>query len=98
MTSEDSSIRAIRQAVASGKYQRASLLWTDYVDRMKEELRGGSFSAERLAEVRGLVEWSRRVVLCARAHARDRLRRLQVAVEYEAPSSPRAPGIRQRSF
>ena len=38
-----------------------------------------------LAEVRELMEWSRLVVLCARAHLQDRLNSLHVARKYEPP-------------
>lgn len=63
----------IRQAVASGEYRKAQLLWNGYAALLREELPKGSVTEARVAEVRELVEWSRRMVLCTRAHAQSRL-------------------------
>ncbi len=63
----------IRQAVASGEFQKAQFLWNGYAALLREELPKGYVTEARLAEVRDLVEWSRRVVVCARAHAQSRL-------------------------
>ena len=52
----------------------------------------------RLAEMRGLMEWSRRVMLCARAHAQDQLNSLHVAAEYGVAPGPQAPRIIQARF
>jgi hypothetical protein len=88
----------IRQAVASGEFQKAQLLWNGYAALLREELPKGSVSAARLAEVRELVEWSRRVVLCARAHAQSRLdlmrASMRVAQVYRHPRSRQAAIIR----
>lgn len=53
-----------------------------YTAQLQEELRQGSFSAAKLAQVRDLMEWSRAVGQCARLHALDRLNSLLVAAEY----------------
>ena len=81
----------IREAVASGEFKRAQELWTAYTAQLEEELRQGSFSEAKLAQVRDLMEWSRGVALCARLHARDQLNSLLVAAEYanHRPSSAR---------
>ena len=87
----------IRQAVASGEFQKAQLLWNGYAARLCEELRNGPVSEARLVEVRELVEWSRRVVLCARAHAQSRLDSMLVAQTYVHPGSRQA-GIIQTNL
>jgi len=78
----------IREAVASGEFKRAQDLWEAYVVQLVEQLRQGSFSAAKLAQIRDLMEWSRSAALCARLHAQDRLNSLLVAAEYgNTPSS-----------
>jgi hypothetical protein len=63
----------IRQAIASGEYHKAQLLWNGYAALLRQELPKGSVTAARMAEMRELVEWSRRVVLCFRAHTQSRI-------------------------
>lgn len=88
----------IREAVASGEFQRAQRLWAEYMAQLHEEVRQGSFSTIQLEQVRNLMEWSRGVVLCARLHASERLNSLLVAVEYGNPPSSPAPRIVQISL
>ena len=87
----------IRQAVASGEFQKAQLLWDGYAALLCEELRHGSVPEARLAEARELVEWTRRVVMCARAHAQSRLDSMLVAQTYVHPGSRQA-GIIQTNL
>lgn len=91
-------LEPIRQAVISGEFDRAQLLWNQCAAGMAEDLRTGSLSAARLAEVRELVEWSRVVVLCARAHLLDQLNSLHVTSEYELPVPPPAHCLVEASF
>jgi len=98
ITMIDALTSRIRGAVASGEYQRALLLWNEYSARLQEELRVGSLTSGRLAEMRELMEWSRRVMLCARAHAQDQLNSLHVAAEYGVAPAPQAPRIIQARF
>jgi hypothetical protein len=89
MPMDNHSESRIREAVASGEFQRAQQLWNAYVFQLQEQLRCGSFSALQLGQVRDLVEWSRSVALCARQHAQDRINSLLVAAEYgNPPASP----------
>ena len=89
---------AILQAVASGQFQLAERLWNGYMVRLKEELRRGSLTEAHLEEARELVEWSRLVALCARAHAQERLGGLHIAGAYtNAPPAP-SPCIIQTSL
>ena len=88
----------IRQAIACREFQKAQLLWDGYAALLRQEMPKGSITEARLAEVRELVEWSRRVVLCARAHAQSRLDSMRdsmrVAQTYGRPRSQPAALIR----
>jgi len=87
----------IREAVASGEFNRAQQLWTAYMIQLEDELRQGSFSAAKLARVRDLMESSRGVALCARQHAQDRLNSLLIAAEYGNPPSSTISGADSQS-
>ena len=98
-------LESIRQAVNSGEFGRAQLLWRECSAALAEELTSGHLTKARLAEVRELLaevrelmEWSRTVVLCARAHLQDRLNSLHVAREYEIPVPPRTHRIVEARF
>jgi hypothetical protein len=82
----------IREAVASGEFKRAQDLWDAYIMQLEVELRHGSLSATKLAQVRDLMDWSRGVALCARLHAQDRLNSLLIAAEYGNPPSSTISG------
>ena len=95
-------LESIRRAVSSGEYDRAQLLWNQCAAGLAEELSGRCLSAARLAEVRELVDWSRTVVLCERAHLQNKLNRMQselrVTGEYGMPAFPRSPRILAANF
>jgi hypothetical protein len=98
-------LEAIRQAVNAGEFGRAQLLWRECSAALAAELTNGHLTKARqaevgelLSEVRELMEWSRMVVLCARAHLQDRLNSLHVAREYEIPVSPRLHRLVSASF
>ncbi|MBZ5727988.1 MAG: hypothetical protein LAP87_23720 [Acidobacteriia bacterium] len=91
-------IQPVRQAVASGEFARAQRLWNEYAARFEAELARGAIGEARLAEMRELVEWSRTVVLCARAHLGDQLDSAHVAEEYGMPRVPAGPRIVQARF
>jgi hypothetical protein len=98
-------LESIRQAVNSGEFGRAQLLWRECSAALAEELTNGHLTKARLAEVRELLaevrelmEWSRMVVLCARAHLQGRLNSLHVAREYEIPVPPRTHRIVEARF
>ena len=83
-----------REAVASGEFRRAQQLWNAYMVQLEEEVRQGTFSTTKLAQVRDLMEWSRGVARCARLHAQDRLNRLLIAGKYGSPRVTVQPTIR----
>jgi hypothetical protein len=66
----DSEIQAgIRRAVSSGEFGKASMIWEAYALQMADAFRGGTCSAEELAQMREIIEWTRSVITCVRAHA-----------------------------
>jgi hypothetical protein len=77
-------VEQFRDAVSSGEFQRASQLWNAYAaERLTEARRG---CGDRLPEMRELMEWTRTVVICARAQAlrslRTRLTEVHAASAY----------------
>jgi hypothetical protein len=88
----------IRQAIATRQFQKAQLLWDGYAALLRQELPKGSVTAARMAEMRELVEWSRRAVLCFRSHAQKRLdamrNSMRVAQAYGGPRSQRTARVR----
>jgi hypothetical protein len=81
---------AIRRAVASGDFPRATGLWNEYASALHGEISRGVCTQTRMEEARELLEWSRRTVALARTHAQSRLDALRVAEHYrqKAPRSP----------
>ena len=82
----------IRQAMASGEYRKALLLWNEYAAGLRDELSRGVPSKGRVQEAGALVEWCRVEALCARARALDKLNRLRVAGRYEDRVAAHSPG------
>jgi hypothetical protein len=79
----------LRKAIASGDYRLALRLWDDYAAGIRQEIGRGACTAARMAEAREFLDWARRVVLCARAQAQNRLNAIHVARQYgQAPSRP----------
>jgi hypothetical protein len=77
-------VAQIREAVSSGEYERASQLWSLYAEERFAEVHRGC--GDKLPEMRELMEWTRVVVLCARAQAlrtiRTRLTEVHAADAY----------------
>ena len=92
------SLESVRQAVGSGEYCRAQLLWQECVAALAEDARLGRLTEARLAEVRELVEWSRAVVLCARVRLLERINTLHVAGEYEFAAPPSSGRLVEARF
>jgi hypothetical protein len=83
-------IEAIRRAVASEDFLRATGLWNEYASLLHGEICRGVCTQAHMEEARELLEWSRRTVALARTHAQSRLDALRVAEQYlqRAPGSP----------
>jgi hypothetical protein len=91
-------LETVRQAVSSGEFGRAQLLWKECAAGLSEEFSKGCLSEGRLSEVRELVEWSRTVVLCERTRLLNKLNQLHVAGEYEVPNATRGPRLVSATF
>jgi predicted protein tyrosine phosphatase len=91
-------LESIRQAVNSGEFGRAQLLWAECSAALAVDLSAGCLTAARLSEVRELVEWSRMVALCERAHLQRRLNTLHAAREYEMPVPARPHRLVSATF
>ncbi|MEO8370610.1 MAG: hypothetical protein ABI806_15610 [Candidatus Solibacter sp.] len=89
------SLQPIREAIGSGEFKRAQLLWDSSAARLAEEFESDGFTQARLDEIRELVEWSRTTFLCDRAHLQDQLRRLQAELRvtsgYQSPDTRFGP-------
>ncbi len=82
MPTVDPRTEPIRLAVSSGEFRKALALWEDHARQLREEIRSGTFTKQKLAEARELVEWCRITALCAKAHAQARLHQIAVARKY----------------
>src|ERR1035437_2227074 len=91
---KDISVAAIRRAIEGGDYPAALELWNQYAAGLREALAAGRLPEPSFAEATDLVAWSRPVLLCARAHAHDRLRVLLVASAYAERPTPGSMLIR----
>ena len=85
-------IDAIRQAVASGDFLRAMSLWNQYTSLLHREICRCACTPAHMEEARELLEWSRRTVALARAHAQSRLDALRVADRY-LQTAPRSAAL-----
>ena len=77
----------IRQAIAAGEFQRAMLLWNEYVAAILEEIRQGTCTQARMIEASELLEWACNVVQCDRAHAQSQLNTIWAASQYDPSGS-----------
>ena len=80
----------IRRAVSAGEFAKASALWETYGLQVTDAIRGGAFSAAELVQLRELIDWTRCVVICARAQGQRRMNtrtmKLHAAAAYGRPS------------
>jgi hypothetical protein len=79
----------LRSAASAGEFGKASALWEAYAEQVAGEIRAGTCGETRLAQMRELIEWTRGVVTCARAHAQLRINtrrtKLHAAAIYGRP-------------
>jgi len=83
----------VREAIERGDFASARELWGEYCSRLV----AGGLTAEAMAEAAELVEWSRPILICARAHAAGRLPVLRAAGAYGA-SPPTTRGLVSASY
>ena len=86
----------IREAIASGAFHRAALLWNEYAAGIRDEIDRGTCTAARMAEAGELLEWSREVVLCERARAQAQINTIWVAGQYGPGEPPSVSCFRAR--
>jgi hypothetical protein len=84
---DDASVR-IRQAIARDDYWAALKLWECFTDDLREDVEAGRFTAEKMAEVQSLFEWSRVVLQGSRSHLQSAFNRVCGAAAY-LPQQPR---------
>ena len=75
---------AIRKAFASGEFEKAQRLWSQYAEGLRAAIEEGSATPAAMAEAARLLEWARLVVKCFRAHGQARLNGVRVATAYAA--------------
>ena len=76
----------IREAIQREEYQKALVQWNDYARHLRQAAEVGSLPPDQIAEARALFEWSRGMLIGARAHLRARYHELEVAAAYRAPT------------
>jgi len=86
----DNAIHArFRRAVSAGEFSRASALWEAYAEQVAAEIRGGICPAAQFSQMRELMDWTRGIVTCARAHGQLRINtrrtELHAAAVYKRP-------------
>ena len=74
--------KPIREAIASGEFDRAMDLWNEFTTLLREEIGRGTCTQASMSETADLLAWSRGVVLCERAHAQSQLTTMWVASQY----------------
>jgi hypothetical protein len=87
----------MRQAIASGEFPRALLLWNEYVSSFAEAARRREVGSAQWSEFNEFVAWARNMALCSRAYAQDRLNSLHVTSRYgEYAPAPRPSIVHAR--
>ena len=72
----------IREAIASGEFQRALSLWNELTAELRDEIGRGACTQGSITETMELTAWSRDVLLCERAHLQSQLSTMWVASQY----------------
>jgi hypothetical protein len=78
----------MRRTVASGDWHAALRLWDVYASGILEEIGRGACTPARMSEARKFLDWAKRIALCARAQAQQRLNTIHAARQY-GPQPPR---------
>ena len=76
------------------EYAEAEDAWRRLVERLEPRLRKGNFPPQEWAPVAALYDWSRSVLLCARARMADQLNASHVASRYGSPAEASTRHIR----
>jgi hypothetical protein len=84
----------MRTAVASGDWHAVLRLWDIYAAGIHQELAQGTCTRARLSEAGEFLDWAKRVALCARAQAQNRLNTIHAARQYDPQPSRPLPSLR----
>ena len=84
----------MRRGVAAGDWQTVTRLWDIYAAAILEELGRGTCTPARMSEAREFLEWAKRIALCGRAHAQNRLNTIYAARQYDSQPSQPLPSLR----
>jgi hypothetical protein len=84
----------MRKAVASGDWHAVSRLWDAYTAGILEEISFRTCTQARMSEAGEFLNWARRVALCARAQAQNRLNTIHAARQYDPRPSQPFPSVR----
>jgi hypothetical protein len=84
----------MRDAVASGDWRAVLRLWEGYAAGILEEIGHGTCTRARMSEAGEFLDWARRVALCARAQAQNRLNTIHAARQYDPRPSRPFPSVR----
>lgn len=75
-------MEAIRRGITRGDWAGSTGRWEGLARELEKRLRAGRLSPAEWSEVVQLYSWSRKVLLCARAQALDRLNEIHAAGAY----------------
>lgn len=82
----------IREAIRKEEYQKALAQWHGYASHLREAVEAHMLPPDQMEEARALFEWSRGILLGARAQLRERYHQLEVAAAYNRGPVAR-PGL-----
>jgi hypothetical protein len=89
MTMDTGRTDELRKAVATGEWPAVLRLWEVYAAGILAEIGRGTCTPGRMSEARQFLEWARRIALCARAQAQQRLDAIHAARQYDPqPAGP----------
>jgi hypothetical protein len=85
----------MRQAVAAGDWAAVLRLWESYAAGILDEISRGACTRARMAEAGEFLDWAKRVALCSRAQAQNRLNAIHAARQYGPEPIPLRPSFRK---
>jgi hypothetical protein len=74
---------AIRAAFASGEFDKAQRLWSEYAANLHEAILNRTANVAMLSQARELIDWASLTVNTLRAHTTDQLNAIHVARSYD---------------
>jgi hypothetical protein len=87
----------IREAIRNEEYQKALAQWHGYASHLREAVEAHTLPPNQMEEARALFEWSRGMLLGARARLREQYGQIEVAAAYSRRPAAR-PGLLDTRF